>query len=110
MESWGFEYKTVIAWVKSQIGMGNYFRVSSELIMFGVRGDLPIEDQHLPAWFKRPRGKHSAKPEFSYEMVIKASPGPYLEMFARCDADSQLPGLCRCSRCRLGWETWGNQS
>ena len=40
MEAWGFTYKTYLVWVKPQMGMGNYFRVSTELVLFGVRGDM----------------------------------------------------------------------
>ena len=40
MEAWGFEYKTYLVWVKPQMGMGNYFRVSTELVLFGVRGGM----------------------------------------------------------------------
>jgi len=36
MEAWDFTYKTYLVWVKPQMGMGNYFRVSTELVLFGV--------------------------------------------------------------------------
>ncbi len=35
IESWGFEYKSCYVWVKPQIGMGNYWRVSHEFLLFG---------------------------------------------------------------------------
>lgn len=110
MEAWGFEYKTYLVWVKPQMGMGNYFRVSTELVLFGVRGGMRTQDMGLMNYFTVPRGKHSSKPTAFYDLVAKASPGPYLEMFARCDASNQLPGTCQCSKCRLGWEVWGNQA
>jgi N6-adenosine-specific RNA methylase IME4 len=108
MSAWGFEYKTYIVWVKPQMGMGNYFRVSTELVLFGIKGGMRTNHRGLMNWFQSPRGKHSAKPEFFHSLVQKASPGPYLEMFARCRKDREL--LCRCSQCRLGWETWGNET
>jgi N6-adenosine-specific RNA methylase IME4 len=94
------------------MGMGNYFRVSTELILFGVRGDLRTRDRGILNWLEAPRGQHSAKPQVFHDLVMKASPGPYLELFARCGAGAgtQLPGVCQCSRCRLGWEVWGNQT
>lgn len=110
MEAWGFTYKTYLVWVKPQMGMGNYFRVSTELVLFGVKGDMRTQDMGLVNWFESRRGKHSAKPMKFYDLVAKASPGPYLEMFGRCDAANQVPGTCQCSRCRLGWEVWGNQA
>ncbi len=110
MEAWGFDYKTYLVWVKPQMGMGNYFRVSTELALFGVRGGLRTQHRGLKNWFEAPRAKHSAKPLGFHELVEKASPGPYLEMFARCHAEEVFDGACLCSKCRLGWQTWGNQA
>ena len=110
MAAWGFEYKTYLVWVKPQIGMGNYFRVSTELVLFGIKGKLRTQDRATRNWFEAKRTKHSAKPELFHDLVMKSSPGPYLEMFARCYRDEQLDDMCRCSRCRLGWDVWGNQS
>ncbi|MBA3844355.1 MAG: methyltransferase [Actinobacteria bacterium] len=94
--AWGFIYKTCLTWVKPQMGMGNYFRSSTEHVLFGVRGSMPIQDRGLMNWFEASRGKHSAKPDSFYDLVEKASRGPYLEMFAR--------------RRRLGWHSWGNEA
>jgi len=110
MEAWGFTYKTYLVWVKPQMGMGNYFRVSTELVLFGVKGDMRTRDMGLMNYFTVGRGKHSAKPAAFYDLVAKASPGPYLEMFARCDAANQIPGTCQCSKCLRNWEVWGNQA
>jgi N6-adenosine-specific RNA methylase IME4 len=110
MAAWGFTYKTYLVWVKPQMGMGNYFRVSTEIVLFGIKGDMRTQDMGLMNYFTVGRGKHSAKPQFFYDLVAKASPGPYLEMFARCDGSNQLAGTCQCSKCRLGWEVWGNQA
>jgi len=111
MEAWGFTYKTYLVWVKPQMGMGNYFRVSTELVLFGIRGDMRTEEpaRGIKNYFTADRTKHSAKPETFHDIVMKASPGPYLELFSRCSADQMLTG-CRCSRCRLDWSVWGNQS
>ena len=95
--AWGFEYKTCLTWVKPQMGMGNYFRGSTEHILFGVKGGQKTLRKNQMNWFQAPRGRHSAKPESFYEIVETCSPGPYLEMFAR--------------RARLGdWHYWGNES
>jgi N6-adenosine-specific RNA methylase IME4 len=110
MAAWGFTYKTYLVWVKPQMGMGNYFRVSTELVLFGVKGGMRTQHFSLMNWFQVKRGAHSAKPEVFTDLVMKASPPPYLELFARCRQGEQLPGLCRCTRCRLGWTTWGNES
>lgn len=118
MEAWQYTYKTYLVWVKKtadgrpQMGMGNYFRVSTELVLFGTRGDLRTRDRGLLNWFDAQRGQHSVKPLAFHDLVMKASPGPYLELFGRCGAGAgtQLPGTCQCTRCRLGWDVWGNQA
>lgn len=109
MAAWGFEYKTYLVWVKPQMGMGNYFRVSTELVLFGVKGGIRTNDRGLRNHFEAKRGKHSAKPRVFRELVKKASPGPYLELFSRCSKDTLLTG-CDCSACSDGWTTWGNQA
>jgi N6-adenosine-specific RNA methylase IME4 len=112
MAAWGFTYKTYLVWVKPQMGMGNYFRVSTELVLFGVKGEMRTQDMATVNHFTARRGQHSAKPQAFYDLVGKSSPGPYLELFARCGSGNgtQLPGTCQCSHCRLGWEVWGNQA
>lgn len=110
MEAWGFTYKTYLVWVKPQMGMGNYFRVSTELVLFGVRGDMRTQRRDVKNYFEVKRGKHSMKPPMFHDLVASCSPGPYMELFSRCDAEQTLEGLCHCSKCRLGWTVWGNQS
>lgn len=109
MAAWGFEYKTYLVWVKPQMGMGNYFRVSTELVLFGVKGGMRTQHRGIKNYFEARRAKHSAKPQAFHDIVEQASPGPYLELFSRCTADEMLHG-CQCSKCRLGWSVWGNQS
>lgn len=97
LESWGFRYVTAITWVKPSFGMGNYFRGSTEHVLFGVRGSLPIQARDLGTHFQAPRpGRHSAKPPEFYDLVERASPGIWLEMFARAP--------------RENWKVWGAES
>lgn len=95
LEAWGFRYITAITWVKPSFGMGNYFRGSTEHLLFGVRGSLPLESRSLGTHFEANRGSggHSSKPPEAYELIESASPGPWLEMFARSE--------------RPGWKCWG---
>lgn len=97
LSGWGFRYVTMLTWCKPSIGMGNYYRGSTEHVLFGVRGSLGLLRQDVGTWFAAPRGnRHSAKPDAFYEMVETCSPGPWLEMFAR----SQRPG----------WQAWGAET
>jgi N6-adenosine-specific RNA methylase IME4 len=95
MEAWGFEYKSCLIWVKPQLGIGNYWRVSHEFLLFGLRGNCPFRDHSMKSWVEKERGKHSAKPEIIRRMIEKASTGPFLELFGR--------------RVATGWTVWGNQ-
>lgn len=95
LESWGFTYKSMFVWCKPQMGMGNYWRVSHELLFFAVKGNAPFRDRGLMSWGKIDRGKHSSKPEQVRAMIEKASPPPYLELFGR--------------EAVQGWAVWGNE-
>jgi N6-adenosine-specific RNA methylase IME4 len=83
IEAWGFTYKSCLIWVKPQMGMGNYWRVSHEFLLLGVRGKLPFLDKAQRSWLLARRRKHSVKPYEVREVVEQVSPGPYLELFGR---------------------------
>lgn len=86
MEAWGFEFKSEFVWVKTQMGIGNYWRMSHEHLLLGVRGDAKRFNQHNhKSWGEYPRGKHSAKPEAIRGIIESVSPGPYLELFGRIE-------------------------
>lgn len=95
LDRWGFRYVTALTWCKPHFGMGNYFRGSTEHVLFGVRGSQPLKRKDAGTWFAAPRGPqgHSSKPLAFYELVESCSPGPYLELFARVR--------------REGWVAWG---
>jgi len=95
LERWGFRYITALTWCKPSIGMGNYFRGSTEQVLFGVKGSQPLKRKDVGTWFQAPRGPngHSSKPVEFYDLVESCSPGPYLEMFARSN--------------RADWTPWG---
>jgi len=89
MDAWGFTFKSSLVWVKDQIGMGNYWRVSHEFLLLGVRGKLTFRDRAQQSWLQAHRTVHSRKPGIVRAMVEKVSPGPYLELFGRerlCDS------------------------
>lgn len=96
LEAWDYRYVTCLTWCKPSIGMGNYYRGSTEHILFGVRGSLPLNRKDVGTWFAAPRGKeHSEKPDDFYGLVESCSPGPYLDVFSR--------------RERKGWVCWGGE-
>lgn len=94
--AWGFEFRSSFVWVKPQMGIGNYWRNSHEFLLTAIRGDAKrFNDKSLKSWIECDRGVHSAKPEQARHFIERASPGPYLEMFARSGAPN--------------WTVWGNQ-
>jgi N6-adenosine-specific RNA methylase IME4 len=104
MKAWGFEYKTNLIWHKIRYdggpdgrGVGFYFRNTTEIILFGIRGRLrTLKPGRTQVNIIRSRKReHSRKPDELYSIIEQCSPGPYLELFARGK--------------RIGWDQWGNE-
>lgn len=106
LEAWGFTYKTNVIWHKVRKdggpdgrGVGFYFRNTTEIILFGVKGKnartLAPGRSQVNILRTRKR-EHSRKPDEQYGLIESCSPGPYLELFARGP--------------RPGWSSWGNQA
>lgn len=117
MADLGFRYVTNLAWFKVKegqealaeagdpttlrIGLGQYFRGSHELLLFGVKGAGQDPEVYTGAKDVRgavlaPRTKHSRKPLDFYDLIERRSHGPYIEFFARSG--------------RPGWDCWGNEA
>lgn len=102
---WGFTPLRFVVWAKAGFGLGTFPRPQHELLLVARRGRLAfrIRDQGSVQRWKQPYhrtthsvGKtHSAKPDGALELIERASPGPYLELFAR--------------RWRDGWVAWGDE-
>lgn len=77
-------------------GVGYYTKSNPEVLLLGMRGQLPTQTDALSSVIMAPRREHSRKPEESYEL-IEALFGevPRLELFAR--------------HAHHGWDTYGNQ-
>lgn len=96
IEAWGFEYRSGFVWVKPQMGIGNYWRVSHEYLLLGIRGDAKRFAEHShKSWGEYDRTEHSAKPEDIRHIIERCSPGPRLELFGRKSVE--------------GWTVFGNQ-
>ena len=106
MEAWGFKYKANIVWHKVRKdggpdgrGVGFYFRNTTEILLFGVKGKnartlAPGRSQvNIIRTMKR---EHSRKPDEQYPIIESCSSGPFLEMFGRGSREK--------------WVTWGNQA
>lgn len=97
IEFWGFRYITCLTWVKPTFGMGNYFRGSTEQVLFAIKGSQGLKRHDVGTHFEAPRGdRHSAKPDEFYTLVESCSYGPFIDVFGRKD--------------RAGWSVWGESS
>lgn len=114
-EEWGFDQKTILTWVKvtdephdlpherdqavsvkERIGMGNYFRNTTEHLIFAVKGTRGVELNTMPTHIYAVRSEYSSKPDKAYRLAEEASPEPRLELFSR--------------RNRKGWVVWGDEA
>lgn len=106
MNSWGFQYKANLIWHKIRKdggpdgrGVGFYFRNTTEIILFGIRGKNArtlSPGRRQVNIIKTMKREHSRKPDEQYGLIEACSPGPFIELFARGP--------------RKGWSTWGNQA
>lgn len=101
--AWGFEPGRLIIWRKKNWGAGRFPRPAHKALVVCRRGDLPFADIYdepsVQDWKQPYAGRskiHSAKPDGALDLIERASPGPYVELFAR--------------RARFGWDYFGDQS
>jgi N6-adenosine-specific RNA methylase IME4 len=97
--TWGFKYRTNIAWVKNAIGLGRWVRSQHELLLICTRGDMrtPLPAARPPSVISERRREHSRKPDAAYELIETMYPAlPKIELFAR--------------QAREGWDSWGNEA
>lgn len=103
-EAWGFDVVGEIIWAKPNYGLGHFPRPQHEPLLVCRRGTLPFRRNDVGSiqrWAlvraANNGGRiHSAKPDGALDLVEQASPGPYLELFAR--------------RARFGWDYAGDES
>ncbi len=98
MKTWGFAYKSQIIWDKEKIVTGFWARAQHEVLLIGVRGDIPAPapGTQPPSVIRAKPGAHSEKPDIFAEIIEGMFPTlPKLEMFAR--------------KQRKGWTCWGNE-
>jgi N6-adenosine-specific RNA methylase IME4 len=104
--AWGFRYSQTLVWHKTGApspfagGAKVLAPVHAEFILVGARGRPPLLQRFKSSVLSVPVNSanlaHSQKPDVFLDLIEHASPGPYLEMFAR--------------RARFGWDYWGDQS
>lgn len=99
MKQWGFKESHFRFWAKDWMRMGKV-RNMGELLLFGERGNLPLQVKDCVNWEYTPhwRGEHSEKPDSFRQEIERASPGPRLELFCRGKPLNR----------EKEWDIWGN--
>lgn len=88
LDAWGFTFRSEIVWCKTQMGIGNYWRLSHEKLLLATRGDtsdvvFPDGQKNHRSWLEARRGRHSAKPDAFRRLIEEISPAPRLELYGR---------------------------
>jgi N6-adenosine-specific RNA methylase IME4 len=99
MAAWGFAYKSHCVWVKDKDGTGYWFRNRHELLLVGVKGDIPAPaaGTQWSSVLTVPRGRHSAKPEESLRLIEA-----YFPHLSKIELNRRGPA-------REGWAAWGSE-
>jgi N6-adenosine-specific RNA methylase IME4 len=99
MRTWGFAYKSNFVWVKDRNGTGYWNRNQHELLLVGMRGEIPAPapGEQRESAIHAPVKAHSAKPANFYELIESYFPNlPKIELFARIHRD--------------GWDASGHEA
>lgn len=119
LAAWGFTYKANIVWHKIRKdggpdgrGVGFYFRNTTELVLFGIRGGMRTlaPGRRQVNIIKTQKQEHSRKPEGLYKIIEECSPGPYLELFARGSRQNWFSFGNQAEEYSITWKTYGNNS
>jgi transcriptional regulator with XRE-family HTH domain len=71
IEAWGFRYITCLTWVKSSVGIGNYFRGSTEQVLFAIKGNMPLKRHDVGTYFEAPRGENIVRNQIKFMTLLK---------------------------------------
>ena len=96
IKEWGFQYKTLLTWVKNRIGTGHWLRGRTEHCIMAVKGHPVINLSNQATVIHAPVREHSQKPDEFYRLVETLCLGSKIELFARESRD--------------GWDRWLSQT
>lgn len=94
VDAWGFEYKTLLTWVKDRMGTGEWLRGRSEHCILATRGRPVFIHGSYSTVLEAVRREHSRKPQEFYDLVESTCPGTKVDLFSR--------------QTRKGWAVFGN--
>lgn len=95
-DAWGVKDECFLTWVKN-VGFTPYsWMYSTEHVLFGRIGSLPLEQMGKRLDFAAKVREHSRKPDEFYDLIRQVSPEPRLDFFSREKRD--------------GFEQYGNET
>ena len=94
---WGFKYLATLAWDKIAQLNGNGLGHRLEYAVIATRGGAALDfDYPLPTLIKERKRQHSRKPDKFYQLLLKSTPAPRIDIFARYR--------------HYGFEAWGDEA
>jgi len=95
---WQLEPKTIITWVKDQMGLGSWLRSKTEFCIMAIRGKPKVALESQTTIVEGSLREHSRKPDEFFEMIDSLVPLAYrkLDMYSR--------------QTREGWDQFGNET
>ena len=95
LETWGFEYRSCLTWVKPQMGLGYWLRGKTEHCLLATKGSPKWINTTKTTLLEAPRKEDSRKPDSFYALVDEICSGTKIDMFSREE--------------REGWDQWGDE-
>lgn len=95
-EAWGVKFQCLMTWVKN-VGFTPYsWMYSTEHVLFGACGNIPLLRKGIRLDFNAKVREHSRKPDEFYDIVRLVSSGPRVDIFSR--------------EKREGFDVWGYET
>ena len=96
IDTWKFKFNSIITWYKHDGPCFKGIYRNTELCLFTYRGKMNLSNKHpLKLHVDSIGTKHSEKPEKFYSMLLKSTPEPRIDIFAR--------------KRHIGFDAWGDQ-
>ena len=94
---WGFKYHCLLTWDKTKGVVIRGFNRRTEMVIFAYKGKLKIKEKgvSIPTFFREKSTVHSKKPRILYDLLLKSTPAPRVDIFAR--------------KSHFGFDAWGDQ-
>ena len=87
LRAWGFHYASTLVWTKAAGAYGKYWRHAGDLLLLGVRGQLPLKDNDKAGWIDGKKASPSDRCQEIRRLLECVSPPDYLDLFGKEPAE-----------------------